>query len=133
MLRSIGAILAAYVTTVILTLITIPLVGAIFPASLNPQNTGWVLANVGYGALFALIAGYVCAYIAQKAEMRHVLILAGIMLVLSIMTFIASLPYLEETGQPAWYYPLLMLTGTPATILGGYLRLRQKMTPVNLA
>lgn len=108
-------------------MITIPLLGMIFPASLNPANTGWVIANIAYGAVFAGIGGYVAALVAQKSEIKHATILAVIMLVLGGLSFVASMPYFEETGQPVWYYPVLMLISTPATIFGGYLRAQQKV------
>lgn len=126
MLRSVGAIIAGYVTTVVLTIMIISGLGAVLPESLNSANTGWVIANIIYGAIVAGIGGYVTAFIAQKAELKHALILAGIMLVFGIMSFVAAMPTLEETGQPVWYYPVLMLTSTPAVVLGGYFRAQQK-------
>lgn len=125
MLRNIGAIVGGYLITSILTGITIVLMGLVVPASLDPSNTGWVIVNILYGAVFAVIGGYICARIAPENGMRNVLILAGIMLIFGIMTMIASLPYLEETGQPAWYYPLLLVLTIPATVLGGVLFTKQ--------
>ena len=96
MLRSIGAIVAGYIATVILTMITIPLLGVIFPASLNPANTGWVIANIAYGAVFAGIGGYVAALVAQKSEIKHATILAVIMLVLRACPLLHPCPILKK-------------------------------------
>jgi len=125
MVRSIGAVIAGYFVTAILTGLLIGGIGLIIPASLDPSNTGWVIANIVYGGVCAVVGGYVCGRISRDNATRDVLILAGIMLVFGIMTMIASLPYLEETGQPGWYYPVLLVLTLPATIAGGYLYVQQ--------
>jgi hypothetical protein len=126
MLRSIGAVIAGYFTLAVLTAGTIFLLGTVFPASYTPTNTGWVLFNLLYGALYAVLGGYVTGLIAQRAEVRHGLALGIVMVVLSIVTFVLTQTGPTPTGQPLWYSIALVVLALPTPVLGGYLRNRQR-------
>jgi peptidoglycan/LPS O-acetylase OafA/YrhL len=125
MVRTILSIVGGYLVMAVLTAFTISLLAYLFPESYNPENTEWVVANILYGAAFAAIGGYVLALIARENVMRNVLILAAIMVVLGIATFVMTLTSAEATGQPIWYYPVLLLTSIPAMIFGAKIRSQQ--------
>jgi hypothetical protein len=126
MLRSIGAVIAGYLTLTVLTAGTIFLLGAVFPASYTPANTGWVLFNLLYGALYAVLGGYVAGLIAHRAEVRHGLALGIVMVVINIALFIPAQTGSIPTVQPLWYHLALIALALPAPVLGGYLRNRQR-------
>ena len=98
----------------------------VFPASYTPTNTGWVLFNLLYGALYAVVGGYVTGIIAQRAEVRHALALGIVMVVLSAALFILAQTSSTPTVQPLWYRVTLIVLALPAPVLGGYLRNRQR-------
>jgi len=126
MLRSIAAVIAGYVTLAVLTAGTIFLLGAAFPASYTPTNTGWVLFNLLYGALYAVVGGYVAGVIARRAEVGHGLALGILMVVLSLVTFVLTQTGQPPTGQPLWYSIALVVLALPTPVLGSYLRQRQR-------
>jgi len=120
-LRSIVAVVAGYLASALLIGVTVPLVGALIPASLSPANTGWVMANVAYGCVFAAVGGYLTAWLAPSRSLAHALVLGLLMAVFAALTgwAIANSPPLPGyADQPGWYYPALALTvgaaGAPA-------------------
>ena len=125
MVRTILSVVGGYLVTAVLTGVTIGLLAYLFPESYNPENTEWVIANILYGMVFAAIGGYVLALIARENAVRNALILAAIMAVLGIATFAITLTSAEATGQPIWYYPVLLLTSIPAMIFGARFRSQQ--------
>lgn len=126
-LQSIGAVLAGYVVSALLTGITIAVLGALFPASYQPENLGWVIFNVIYGCAFAVIGGYVVARLAPSRPMVHAFTLGVLMAVFALLTgyaVSAQPPSPEYVNQPGWYYPVLAITVLPCILLGAWLQQR---------
>jgi hypothetical protein len=78
--------------------------------------------NLIYSSLFAAYGGYVCAVIAKQNRMKHGLILAGLVFVLSLVSV-----YIDRGQQPLWYQAMLVLLGAPATAIGAWARARREM------
>jgi hypothetical protein len=115
-LHSIGAVIAGYVVSAVLTAATIGLLVVIFPASYSAANLGWVVLNVVYGCVFAVAGGYVTAWLAPRRPVQHALALGLIMAALSALmaVAIATMPAGPAyEAQPAWYYPVLAITVLP--------------------
>lgn len=127
-LKSIGAILAGYFVSAILTGVTISVLGMLFPASYNPENVGWVVFNVMYGCAFAVIGGYVLARLAPSKPMIHAWVLGILMALFAVLTgyMVSSAPSSPEyTSQPNWYYPVLAITVLPSILLGAWFYTRK--------
>lgn len=136
-LKSLGAVVAGYVVIAVLTIVTISTLAVLFPASYQPENTGWVILNVIYGCLFAAVGGYLTARLAPTRPLWHVLALGIFMALFSGLTAwaVASAPADSEYArQPGWYYPALTLLAIPCVLMGYavYVRtIKQLKTPLN--
>jgi hypothetical protein len=128
-LKSIGAVLAGYLVSAILTAVTIAVLGALFPASYQPGNVGWVIFNVIYGCAFAVVGGYMAARLAPARPMTHAWVLGILMALFAVLTgYVVSVssPSPDYANQPGWYYPVLAITVLPSILLGGLLYIRRK-------
>lgn len=128
-LQSIGAVIAGYLVSAILTAVTITVLGALFPESYRPENIGWVVSNIIYGCAFAVVGGYVVARLAPSRPLAHAAVLGVLMasfaVIIGYYTSIAP-PSPEYANQPGWYYPTLAITVLPSILLGAWLYLRGK-------
>ena len=125
--QSIGAVIAGYLVSAILTAVTISLLGALFPASYQAENIAWVIFNVIYGCAFAVIGGYVAARLAPSRPFAHATVLGLLMAFFAVITGYAisvTPPSPEYANQPGWYYPVLAITVLPCILLGAWLYLR---------
>jgi heme A synthase len=128
-LKSVGAVLAGYLVSAILTGITISVLGALFTESYKPENIGWVIFNVIYGCAFAVVGGTIVARLAPSRPMTHAWVLGILMALFAGLTgyMIASAPPSPEyVNQPRWYYPALAITVLPSILLGAWIYLRRK-------
>jgi hypothetical protein len=129
-LQSIGAVLAGYIVSAVLTGLTIAVLGALFPISYQPENVGWVVFNVIYGCAFAVVGGYVAARLAPSRPMAHAVVLGTLMAVFAVLTAVAvatAPPSPEYANQPGWYYPVLAITVLPSIVLGAWLYTRRRV------
>ena len=125
--QSVGAVIAGYIVSAILTAVTIALLGALFPASYKAENVAWVIFNVIYGCAFAVIGGYVAARLSPSRPFAHATVLGLLMAVFAVITGYAvsvTSPSPEYVNQPGWYYPMLAITVLPSILLGAWLYLR---------
>jgi hypothetical protein len=89
-----------------------------------PTPTAAYLAvNLAGGALFAVIGGFVTAFLSQRAPMAHVLALA-----VAIVALFGVSIAMPEPGQPPWYPYVLVVLGPGGVLLGGWLRARKRPT-----
>ena len=130
--QSIGAVIAGYIVSAVLTGLTIAALGALFPASYNPENIEWVIFNVIYGCAFAVIGGYVAARLAPARPWAHAIVLGLLTAVFAAITGYAvsvAPPSPEYANQPGWYYPVLAITVLPSILLGAWLYVRGANKP----
>src|SRR5690606_26598548 len=88
-LFSILAIVSGIITTATFTIFTIFLLSKLFPNSYGTKvktpSLFWVLLNLFYSCLFAILGGFVCGIIAGRGkEIIHSLVLGGVMIIGSI-------------------------------------------------
>ena len=118
-LRSIGAVLAGFVTVAVLSIAADALLEAvgIFPPPSEGLFVTWMLAlALLYRCAFTVLGGYVNARLAPTAPVRHAIILGIIGTVAAIIGTIVG------WDLSAHWYPLaLAVTGLPCTWLGGKL------------
>ncbi len=83
--------------------------------------TGFLLFSIGGGIVFALLAGYVTAWIARRDVLWPVLSVAALI----AMGAAASLAARPRAGA-MWSELATLLLMAPAVVLGGALRLRSR-------
>ena len=120
MVRSIIAVIVGYLVMVVASM---ALFAIWFREPSTKPTMGFELFSLGYGFVFGVIGGYVTAVIAKRLEMKHTMALAGLSVLMGIVSMISF------AGQePFWYSIANMVIMVCAVVLGGYLRARQMMT-----
>jgi hypothetical protein len=126
MLRNIAAVIVGYLAMAIPIAVTItihakkvfgkmPAPGQHFDVPLS-----FSIPTLIYSSLFAIFGGHVCASIAKGNRMKVSLMLAGLVVVLSLVSV-----YIDRGQQPLWYAAALVVLSGPATALGGWIRARR--------
>ena len=123
--KSIGAILAGFVTVFVLSTATdyvLESIGIFPPQSEGLFVTWMLLLALIYRCIYTVAGGYVTAALAPNRPMRHALIL-GI-----IGTVAATLGVVVGWNLSQHWYPIaLVVTAIPCTWLGGRLRTKRVM------
>ena len=120
--RTIGAVLAGFFATFILSVATDLVLHAtdVFPPWGRPMsNALFVLATV-YRTIYTVAGGYITARLAPDRPMGHALTLGVIGLFAAIAGTIVTWDKGPEFG-PKWYPLALVVTAIPCTWLGGKL------------
>ncbi len=127
--RSTGAVVAGFLTVVVLSLGTDEVLHLlpVYPAWGQPMpDPGLNVLALTYRILYTVFGGYVTARLAPHAPMRHVWVLAAIGLVMGTLGAVATIPM--NLG-PAWYPIAIAVTAVPCTWLGGALYRRRASEP----
>jgi hypothetical protein len=122
MARSIVAVLAGFLTVVVLSLATDQLfhVLEVYPPWGQPMfGPGLNLLALSYRIVYTILGGFVTAHMAPWAPMRHVTILAVIGLMAGIAGAIVAIT--QADLGPSWYPIAIAVTAYPCTWLGGWL------------
>lgn len=120
-LKSVLAVLAGFVTIAALSTLTdmVMHMTGIYPPNGAPMFEPELNAlALSYRVVFTILGGYVTARLAPSNPGRHVLILAGIGLVLSVLGVFASM---SANLGPIWLPVALVVTAVPCVWLGGRL------------
>lgn len=124
-LKGIGAVVAGFITVVILSIGTdfvLETLGIFPPASQPELFGGWMLVvALAYRSVYAVIGGYVTARLAPNPTMRYVVILGILGLIGGIMGVIAG-----RNLSAHWYPVALAATAFPCVWVGGKLRKPQQ-------
>ena len=126
-LRSIGAVLAGFFATFILSIATdlvLHAVGVFPPWGQSMSDALFVLAMF-YRTIYTIGGGYVTARLAPNKPMSHALILGVIGLLAAIAGTVATWNKGPEFG-PKWYPLALVALAIPSVWFGG--RLAQRTT-----
>ena len=124
--RSIAALLAGFVVVVVLSLgiDEVLHILKVYPPWGEPMyDPGLNLLAMTYRAIVTVVGGYVTAWLAPYAPMRHAAIGAGIGLVLGTLGVIGAMS-VGGLG-PLWYPIGVALTGPLCNLLGGALYVRR--------
>lgn len=121
-LRSTGAILLGFVTTVVLSAGADQILHAtgVYPPWGEPMGDRLYALALCYRLIFAILGCYIAARLAPARPMLHAMILGAIGLVLSILGAAA----MWHMGSQ-WYPIALVLTALPCAWIGGALHSRQ--------
>ena len=132
-LKSIGAVLAGFITVFVLSVGTdfiLEKLGFFPPANEPEAYTGWMLMlALVYRSIYSVAGFYLAAKLAPGAPMRHAIIL-GI-----IGTVFATLGAMANWDRSAnWYPVLLVLVTLPFAWLGGRLvEIKNSKSPMTSA
>ncbi|HVE79536.1 MAG TPA: hypothetical protein VNA89_11765 [Gemmatimonadaceae bacterium] len=125
MLRSILAVAAGFLVTVLLAVGSDYLLMAAMPGAFSPdgrvERTSLLLFALAYGALFAVAGAYVTGRLAPGRPVTHALILGAIALALSIVVSAS-----RWDNAPAWYNLAALAVILPAAWAGGTLAMRHR-------
>lgn len=126
LLRSAGALLAGFVSVVVLSLGTDQIlhVFGVYPPWGEPMREASLnLLALSYRCIYGVVGPYIAARLAPRVPMAHALILGGVGFVLSLLGAIASFPL--DIG-PSWFPIALVVTALPLAWLGGGLARRNR-------
>lgn len=126
-LRSVGAVVLGYFTTLVLVVMTFFILGAVLPETL-PTSEGetasinllGLLLFISFGQ--AIVGGYVTATTAKRHEFAHGAALMGLTLLMGLI----SLYSVQSSNQPQWYALLTIGVGLIGILMGTYIRVAQK-------
>ena len=154
MARAIAAVIVGYLAIAVwvigVTLIAYLILGASFAfrEGTTEVTLGWVAVDLLSGLTGAIIGGFVTAAMARSPNNTPVKVLAGVVLVLGLLTAAAQLmaggaavtetPAAElsafeafsQTKQPIWHSFTLPLVGLVGVLIGGNLRRRGRAESV---
>lgn len=120
-LASVLAVVAGFLTIAVLSTLTdvaLHMTG-IFPPNGAPMfDPALNLLALSYRIVFAVLGGYVTARLAPSSPGVHVLVLAGIGLVLGVLGVFASM---SVNLGPIWLPVALVITAVPCVWFGGWL------------
>jgi uncharacterized BrkB/YihY/UPF0761 family membrane protein len=121
-LKSIWAVVAGFLTTVILSILTDQILEktGLMKIPFDSNSNGFIGFVILYRTIFGLLGSYITAALAPNKPMRHVMIGAFIGLLLAILGTIA-----QWDVPPHWYPITLIILALPTAWLGGKLRTRQ--------
>lgn len=120
-LRSVATIFFGFVAVVVLSVGTDQILHLlrIYPPWDEPmRDTGLLLLALSYRMIYTVVGGFIAAWLAPEAPMRHAVIL-GIIGLLPGAGGIAAGAAMDL--GPLWYPIALALTGLPCCCLGGVL------------
>jgi hypothetical protein len=121
-LKSIWAVVAGFLTTVVLSILTDQILQktGIMKIPFDSNSNIFIGFVILYRTVFGLLGSYITAALAPNRPMRHVMIGAFIGL------FIATLGTIAQWDVPPHWYPIsLIILALPTAWLGGTLRTRQ--------
>jgi hypothetical protein len=131
--RSLLAVLVGTVSTSVVTFLiersVDPLLMHLFPDSLSDRfafdHNFWVrLLVIAYTLSALAFGGYVAAWIARRAPVLHAAIVGVLQIAITIYFVMLAPHHLYE--PPTWKWIALLILMTPAAVVGGLIRGRQK-------
>jgi len=127
MRRSLVAVVVGCAAWAAARMATFAAVAAWFPDAL-PQpgedvfpSTVSLLAMLGSDVLSMIVAGYVTASVARRAQVGHAAALGA-----AIVVFGLALMTVGWRGEPLWYQVTLVAIAVPAAVTGGSLRSQRR-------
>jgi hypothetical protein len=122
LLRSVGAVVAALVANVLLSLGVDQLLHSlgVYPPWGQPMADSLFLVATAYRALFGVLSGYIAARLAPDRPMRHALALGVVGVILSLVGLIATWNAGPAFGAK-WYPIALVVLAIPCAWAGAKL------------
>jgi len=126
-LRSIGALVAGFLTCFVLAILTdvVLVMAGVLPDPKHPElySDGLYVIIFAYTTLYSGVGGWVTARVAATKPLQHALVLG--VLGMSASAFGAWANWDKATGHE-WYPIALIIMAIPACYAGGWLHARRK-------
>ncbi|PYQ13663.1 MAG: hypothetical protein DMF80_14275 [Acidobacteria bacterium] len=121
-LRSVGAVLAGVLATVVASLATDAAlrVTGVYPSGVEPMAGALFLLATAYRTVYGVAGAYIAARLTPDRPMQHALTLGALGLVVSIAGAVATWSRGPEFG-PKWYPLALVVLAIPTAWAGGRL------------
>jgi hypothetical protein len=121
--RSVGAVIAGFVATVVLSVACDAIVRMLAPGAFGADGRtpgpAMMVAGIAYTLLSATAGGFVAGLIAGRREIMHALVLGTLGAVATLLIVVAAPAAQRTVGM--FVSAMLVI---PATVLGGWLRVR---------
>lgn len=121
MLRSIGAVVAGYVTMAVGVLVVVGIGAALLVDDPEAPGSAYLAFNLGASAVAAAGGGWMTRRLAVRSSGKHVLALAVLVLLLGLAVAMSG----PAAGQPAWYPAAVSVLGFVGVLAGGLLGTRR--------
>lgn len=120
LVRSVVAVVAGFVVMAGIVMLLTPVVARYYHAEdfRTTMNPGFMMANLAYTAVAAIIGGFVTAWVAGYREIRHASALGLLMIAMSFVSMRT-----QGEHQPGWYEVVIGGCGPIAAMLGAALRM----------
>ena len=125
LLRSIFSIPIGWIASFVGCIITLIIIAIFNPEDFRPgiqYTTGWLLAIMTISFFYGIVGGFVTAFIAQRNEIKHAIGLAVFSLLFAIYFSLTS-----KASVTHWYKITGIISVIPAVLLGGWLRMKQRV------
>ena len=122
-LRSVLAIPLGWIVSLVGCIVTMIVISIFNREALKPgvqPSVELLLVTLLVSFVFNIVGGYVTGVIAQRSEIRHAIVLVLFMLLLSVTIW-------RTTQTPHWYTAVARVSVIPAILLGGWLRMKQRI------
>jgi hypothetical protein len=130
MLRSILSVVAGFAVIMLLIMPATILSARIMLGTRSREDMmtmtptpAYMSVNFAFSALFAVVGGYVAAWIAGRLPIQHAAGLAALMFLMGIVSFRQNLKM--KTSQGRVYSGTLVVLGPICALIGGWLRAMQ--------
>ncbi len=126
-MRSVLCVVGAFFVVAVLVGLTTALTAQLMLGSTGPDaepTTPFLVVNLIYSVLFAIVGGYVAATVSDHAPLRHAAALSAFMMLLGLASWLINGGQ-PAPGQPDWYPWVITLLVPPTAILGGILVTRR--------
>ncbi len=126
-IRSVLSILGAFFVVAVLVGLATALAEQLMLGSTGPDTeptTPFLVFNLTYSVLFAIVGGYVAATVSDHSPLGHAAALSTFMMLLGLTSWLINGGQ-PAPGQPDWYPWVMSLLVPPTAILGGILVTRR--------
>ena len=130
MIRSIAAVAAGYVTTLVgvstfFAIVMVLAFGGMPADAATFHPPSWLLwLEIAFSPVLAAAGGYVCAWIAREREMRHACALAAVMVVMGAISVVGDAGLKPMSSTIA-----VVVLGIAGALGGAWLRVAQGRRP----
>ena len=126
-IRSVLSVVGAFFVVAVLVGLATALAAQLMLGSTGPgaePTTPFLVVNLTYSVLFAIVGGYVAATVSDHSPLGHAAALSAFMMLLGLALWLINGGQ-PAPGQPEWYPWVMTLLVPPTTVLGGILVTRR--------
>ena len=126
-IRSVLSVLGAFFVVAVLVGLSTALAAQLMLGSTGSDaepTTPYLVVNLTYSVLFAIVGGYVAATVSDHSPLGHAAALSAFMMLLGLASWMINRGQ-PVPGQPDWYPWVISLLVPPTAILGGILVTRR--------